>query len=147
MTSTPEKVLIAKENGADIVYNAETIEELKKIEKFDVVYDSVGKDTFRQSLSILKPLGHLVLCGNASGPVPPLDPLDLMKAGSITLTRPSLMHYIADKNSFTKMGEELFSILNSLKIRIKTFPLEAAKDAQELLTNRGSIGKLILTPN
>ena len=142
------KAQIARANGADevmIYKEVDLVDHVGKRGKVDVVFDSVGMSTVMKTLQCLKIRGHLVLCGNASGPVPPIDPLDLMRAGSITLTRPSLQHYLMDVNDFRLKALELFDLVkNGLKISIEEFALENAKEAQEKLTQRESTGKLIL---
>jgi NADPH2:quinone reductase len=89
----------------------------------------------------------LIFCGNASGPVPPIDPLDLMRCGSLTMTRPSLPHYIATPAAFRARADAVFAMMSSgeLRVRIgKEFTLAQAAQAQDLLCGRGSVGKLVL---
>ena len=151
--STPEKAAIAREAGADevIMYtHCDFQQEVARITGGNlctVVYDSVGKDTYLKSIKCLAPLGHIIFCGNASGPVPPLDPLDLMRAGSLTLTRPNLQHYVASRGAFVARAQSVFEMMaaGTLRIRIgREFPLAEAAAAQEHLTGRGSVGKCLL---
>ena len=74
-----------------------------------VVYDSVGKDTFSQSLDVLRPLGLMVSYGNSSGPVPPVAPLELSRRGSLYLTRPTLDHYVPTRAALEGAVRELFA--------------------------------------
>src|SRR5690606_12804382 len=112
--STEEKAQLAREAGADeiILYTQADFEaETKRLtgnRGVDVVYDSVGKDTFDKSLNCLRPRGMLVLYGQSSGPVPPVDPQILNTKGSLYLTRPSLGHYIADHTELLQRSGDLF---------------------------------------
>jgi NADPH:quinone reductase len=151
--STPEKAVIAQEAGADetILY-AETdfVEAVKKFTQgkgVHVVYDSVGKTTYEGSLNLLRPLGMLVLFGQSSGPVPPIDPLLLTQKGSLFLTRPSLAHYIADAASFSYRATRVLNWVaqKSLKLRIgKVYAFEEVAQAQRDLEARKSTGKLVV---
>lgn len=102
VVSTTAKVERAKQAGADAVVVNEQADLLDEVRRLTggagaaAVYDSVGKDTWRASLACVRPRGHLVLCGQSSGPVPPLDPQLLRAAGSVWLSRPSLTHFVAD---------------------------------------------------
>jgi NADPH2:quinone reductase len=115
----------------------------------DVVYDSVGRSTAEKSLDCLAPRGLMVLCGNASGPVPPIDPLVLMRKGSLFLTRPTLMDYVADRESLEARAAALFHEVAAgrLKVRIdRRFPLARAADAHRALEARETAGKVLLVP-
>ncbi len=79
----------------------------------NVVYDSVGKDTFQASLDCLRPLGMMVTFGNASGPVPPVSPLELSRRGSLFLTRPTLFHYIATRPALERAARDLFGAVSA----------------------------------
>jgi NADPH:quinone reductase len=85
-----------------------SVKTFTKGEGVAVVYDSVGKDTFMESLDSLRPLGMMVAYGNASGPPPPISPLELSKRGSLYLTRPTLFHYIATREALESAARELF---------------------------------------
>ena len=113
-----------------------------------VVYDAVGKDTFRESLDCLRPLGMMVSYGNASGPVPPLAPLELSKRGSLFLTRPTLFHYLVTRAQFAAGARELFAVVRSRKVRVRIgqrYPLRAAAEAHRDLEARRTTGSTVLT--
>ena len=115
----------------------------------EVVYDSVGKTTFDKSLNCLKPRGYLVLCGQSSGAVPPLDPQILNSKGSLFLTRPTLAHYIAERAELLERSGDLFEWIagSELTVRIdRTFPLAQAAEAHRILEARKTHGKLLLIP-
>jgi NADPH:quinone reductase len=154
--STNEKARLAKEAGADeIILYTETdfetaVKRLTGNRGVDVVYDSVGKVTFSKSLDCLKPRGYLVLFGQASGPVDPVDPQILNQKGSIYLTRPSLVYYLQDKEEFQWRSGDLFDWIKTgdLKVRIdKTFPLEDAAASHRYMEERNTRGKLLLIPS
>ena len=114
-----------------------------------VVYDGVGKDTFDDSLAALARRGMMVLYGGASGQVPPFDPQRLNSGGSLYLTRPTLTHYIADREELTWRAGELFGWIaaGELDVRIGgTYPLADATRAHEDLAARRTTGKLLLIP-
>jgi NADPH2:quinone reductase len=153
--STEEKAALAREAGADevILYTQTDFEsEVKRITNgagVDVVYDSVGKDTFDKSLNCLRRRGMMVLYGASSGAVPPLDPQVLNAKGSIYLTRPFLAHYTADRAELLGRVNDLFNWIaaGELKVRIdKTFPLAEAAEAHRYLEGRQSKGKILLLP-
>lgn len=152
---TEEKAKLAREAGADevILYTEEDfVEETKRItggEGVDVVYDSVGKDTFDGGLDLLKRRGYMVLFGASSGPVPPLDPQILNQKGGLYLTRPSLAQYAATREELLWRAESLFAWIgnNALEVRIGgTYALDDARQAHEDLEGRRTTGKLILIP-
>ncbi|MBN2116696.1 MAG: quinone oxidoreductase [Anaerolineales bacterium] len=153
--STDEKARRAREAGADevILYTQTDFEaEVKRLTDnagVDVVYDSVGKDTFDKSLNCLRRRGCMVLYGASSGAVPPLDPQILNAKGSIFLTRPFLAHYTADRAELLWRVNDLFKWIaaGELKIRIdRTFPLADAAEAHRYLEGRQSKGKILLIP-
>jgi NADPH2:quinone reductase len=114
-----------------------------------VVYDSVGKDTFFASLDCLRPLGMMVTYGNASGPVPPVAPLELARRGSLFLTRPTLFHYIARRADLDRAARELFAVIGRGAVRIEigqTYALQDAAQAQRDLEARRTIGSTVLIP-
>ncbi len=150
-----EKAKIAKRAGANKVINYVTHDfeaEVKKITKgtgVDVVYDSVGKDTFDKSLNCLRPRGTMVLFGQASGPVAPFNPQVLNAKGSLFLTRPSLFVHIATRDALLKKVRELSRWVAQGKLKVKvdrTFPLAEAAAAHEYMAGRGTKGKVVLTP-
>lgn len=154
-TSTEAKAKLAKENGADemILYTQQDFEaEVKRLtdgKGVNVVYDSVGKDTFEKSLNCLQPRGYLVLFGASSGPAPSFDPQVLNPKGSLFLTRPTLGNYIATREELMQRANDVlgWAAAGKLKLRIdKTFPLREAGEAHKALASRGTTGKLLLIP-
>lgn len=153
--STEEKAQLALDAGADevILYTQQDFEtetlQWTAGKGVDVVYDSVGKTTFEKSMNCLKPRGYLVLYGQASGPVSPIDPQILNRKGSIFLTRPSLVHYIDDPLELIQRSRDLFKWIHegSLKVKIdQTFPLSEAAEAHRYMEARKSKGKVLLIP-
>lgn len=151
--STQEKAELAKAAGADhvILYTEqafdEAVKELTGGEGLDCVYDSVGKETFEKSLKCLRPRGYLVLFGQSSGPVPPVDLQILNTHGSLFVTRPSLAHYILNRDELLERTNDLFGWIASNKISLRidsTYPLEKAADAHARLESRASSGKILL---
>jgi NADPH2:quinone reductase len=151
--STQEKAAIAKQAGADeaILYTqtdfAEAVKKSTKGDGVHVVYDSVGKATYEGSLDVLRPLGMLVLFGQSSGAVPPIDPLLLTQKGSLFLTRPSLAHYITDAASLSKRATKVLNLVEkkSLKLYIqRVYPLSEVAQAQRDLESRNTTGKLVV---
>ena len=154
--SSEEKAALARRAGADeaILYNQ--IDFLEAIRKYTggkgvrVVYDSVGKTTWEGSLNVLQPLGMLVLFGQSSGPVPPIDPLTLTQKGSLFLTRPSLAHYLADEDSLKERAGKVLNWVadKTLKLRIEhVYPLHQIQQAYRDLEGRKTTGKLIIEVN
>ena len=152
--STDEKARIAREHGADetILYTKQEFDvEVKRLtggRGVDVVYDSVGKTTFDKSLNSLRPRGLLALFGQSSGPVPPFDPTILNGKGSLYLTRPSLGHYLLNREELLWRAGDVLRWIDEgkLKLRIdRTFPLAQAADAHRALEGRHTAGKLLLT--
>lgn len=153
--STPEKEALAKKAGAhhtiryteeDFVARAKTLTDDVGV---DVVYDGVGKTTFAKGLEALRPRGMLVLYGQASGAVPPVDLQTLNKHGSLYVTRPSLAHYTADREELLSRATALFDWIRTGKIDIvidRTFKLEEAVEAHRYLEDRKTKGKLLLVP-
>ena len=153
--STEEKAELARAAGADhvILYTqvdfAEEVKRLTGGKGVDVVYDSVGKTTFEKSLKSLRPRGYLVLFGQSSGPVPPVDLQILSANGSLYTTRPTLTHYTADRNELLQRTGDLFSWLERGEIEFRidsTYPLKDAAQAHIRLESRQSAGKLVLVP-
>ena len=115
----------------------------------DVVYDSVGKDTFIGSLDSLRPRGLMVTYGNASGPVPPMAPLELSKRGSLFLTRPTLFHYIPTRATLMRAATELFDRVARSVITVnvgQVYPLQEAARAHVDLEARRTVGSTVLVP-
>jgi NADPH:quinone reductase len=147
------KAALAKEAGADHVVNYTTHDFQAEARGFtsgkgvDVVYDSVGAATFMKSLDSLRPRGMMVTYGNASGPVPAVEPLLLNQKGSLFLTRPSLGAYAASREELLWRSGDLFRWIQEgrLKLRIEhTYPLADARLAHEDLEGRKTTGKLLL---
>ena len=115
----------------------------------DVVFDGVGAATFDGSLKSLKRRGMLVSFGNASGPVPAIEPLALMKQGSVYLTRPQLSDFIIDRESLAAASKDLFAAIQSGAIAPQCnhkFEMEAAVDAHRALESRRTQGSIVLLP-
>ncbi|MGH8242194.1 MAG: quinone oxidoreductase family protein [Steroidobacteraceae bacterium] len=150
-----EKAALVHEHGAsDVIVTAreDIVARVREITKkcgVAVVYDGVGKDTFFASLDCLAPRGLMVSYGNASGPVPPIAPLELSKRGSLYLTRPTLFHYIAKKSDLARAARELFEVVASGKVRIRvgqSYPLAEAAQAHRDLEARRTTGSSVLNP-
>jgi NADPH2:quinone reductase len=151
---TDAKAELARQAGAHdvIVYTKHDFEaEVKRLTDgrgVDVVYDSVGKDTFDKSLNCLRPRGMLALFGFSSGMVPPFDPAVLGTKGSLFLTRPGLNQYMATRDELLSRMRDIFEWLanGTLKIRIgHVFPMAEARRAHEELEARRTTGKVLLT--
>ena len=115
----------------------------------DVIYDSVGQETFLKGLDCLRPRGHMVLFGAASGPVEPIDVQILNQKGSLFLTRPSLGHYLAGREEILARTGDIFDWLASgrLQVRIdQRFPLADAAEAHRYIESRQTRGKVLLIP-
>ncbi|HEX3777878.1 MAG TPA: quinone oxidoreductase [Polyangiaceae bacterium] len=148
-----EKAELARRHGCHetIVYTRENfvkrVRELTADRGVAVVYDSVGKTTFLDSLSCLEPRGMMVSFGNASGKPEPLDILQLSQKGSLFLTRPTLVAYTASREELLASSSALFGAIESgVKIEIgQRFPLANAGEAQRALENRGTIGSTLLS--
>ncbi len=152
---SPEKAEIVRAGGADhvIFYRDEPVAERVRAitdgRGVDVVFDGVGAATWRESLASLARRGLLVSFGNASGPVPPVSLLDLTAAGSVFVTRPSLMDYYATPAEVAAGSARVFAMWKNgvLTPRIAArFPLAEAAEAHRFLESRRSIGSVILTP-
>jgi NADPH2:quinone reductase len=153
--STEEKARLAREAGADhtILYTRQDFEaEVKRLtggKGLQVVYDSVAKDTFEKSLNCLAPRGFMILYGQSSGPIPPLDPQVLNAKGSLFLQRPSLNHHILTREELTQRAGDVLGWIQKgqLKLRIgATFPLAEAAEAHRQLEGRKTTGKVLLIP-
>lgn len=151
--STDEKRRLSREAGAaesfDYAGFADRTRELTGGAGVAVVYDGVGRDTFDDSLRALRVRGELVLFGGASGQVEPFDLQRLNSGGSLSITRPSLPHFMRTADEREWRYRELFGAIadGSLRLRIgATFPLERAADAHSALAGRATTGKLLLLP-
>jgi len=153
--STEAKARLAREAGADevILYTEKDFEaEVKRLTDgrgVQVVYDSVGKTTFEQSLNCLAPRGYMVLFGQSSGPAPAVDPNTLNAKGSLFLTRPSLFHHVATREELVQRAGDVLGWIAAGKLRLRigaTFPLAEAAEAHRQLEGRKTTGKLLLIP-
>jgi NADPH2:quinone reductase len=153
--STPEKAELARAAGAHevVLYTRQDfVSEARRITNgrgVSVVFDSVGKTTFEGSLNSLAPRGMLVLFGQSSGPVPPVDPQLLNSKGSLFLTRPTLAHYSATREELGARAGDLFQwvMTGALTVRVgRSFSLAQAVDAHRALESRGTTGKVLLIP-
>ena len=115
----------------------------------DVVYDSVGKDTFFESLDCLRRRGHMVSFGNASGAVAPFAPGELAKRGSLTLTRPTLYDYTATRRDLDAVARETFAAVKKKWVKVQIYQrykLEDAAQAQRDLESRKTTGATVILP-
>lgn len=150
-----EKAKLAREAGASDVINysqqdfeAET-KRLTDGKGVHVVYDGVGQSTFEKGLNVLRPCGHMVLFGGASGPVAPVNPITLMQKGSLTLTRPSLFHYITTREELEERSSDVFNMVGSGKLKLwiaHVYKLAEAQQAHRDLEGRKTTGKILLLP-
>jgi NADPH:quinone reductase len=154
-TSTALKEAQVRELGADEVIRYRDVavpEEVRRLtdgKGVDVVYDSVGADTFEGSLRSLRPRGLMVLFGQSSGRVPPVDLQTLNRHGSLFVTRPSLFHYVATPAELERRAGEMLDLVarGNLDVRIHArYPLEDAPSAHADLESGGTAGKLLLLP-
>jgi NADPH2:quinone reductase len=152
---TEEKAKLAREAGADevILYTQKDFEaETKRLTEnkgVHVVYDGVGKSTFEKGLNVLRPRGYMVLFGGASGAVPPFDPIALSQKGSLFLTRPSLVHYIATRQELEQRSSDVFSAVAAGKLKLRighVYKLEEVQQAHRDLEGRKTTGKILLVP-
>ncbi len=154
VVSTAEKAELARAHGAEhvVVGHADLPAQVKRITggaMVPVVYDSVGRDTFMGSLDCLAPLGLMVTFGNASGPVPPVEPALLAAKGSLFLTRPTLATYAAKRADLVATANDLFDVVKNGAVKImvnQTFSLRDAAAAHEALEARRTTGSTVLIP-
>jgi NADPH2:quinone reductase len=149
------KAELARKHGCKLVLISGRDEIVPNVKKFTkgqgvaAVYDSVGKDTFIESLDCLRPLGMMVTYGNASGPPPAIGPLELSKRGSLFLTRPTLFHYISTRDALDSAARELFAAVKKKSIKVligQTYPLADAAEAHRDLEARRTTGSTVLIP-
>jgi NADPH:quinone reductase len=154
-TSTQAKAALAAGAGADhvILYTSQDFEaEVKRFTDgrgVEVVYDGVGKTTYEKSMNSLVPRGYMVLFGQASGPVPPIDPQVLSARGSLFLTRPTLHNYVATRDELQWRAGDVLGWVASGRLQVRidsTFPLDRAAEAHRRLESRQSAGKILLIP-
>jgi NADPH2:quinone reductase len=149
------KALIARAHGCTHIINIREEDLVAKVKEYtkgngvDVVYDSIGKDTFPASLDCLKPLGVWVSFGQASGPVPEFKVTLLSQKGSLYATRPSLQHYTASRKDLVATANDLFDVVGSGKVKVsvnQTYPLAEAARAHQDLEARLTTGSTVLLP-
>jgi NADPH:quinone reductase len=152
---TEEKAKLAREAGADdvILYTQQDFEvETKRLTEnkgVHVVYDGVGKSTFEKGLNVLRPRGYMVLFGGASGAVPPFDPIALSQKGSLFLTRPSLVNYIATREELEQRSNDVLGAVGAGKLKLRighVYKLEEVQQAHRDLEGRKTTGKILLVP-
>ncbi len=150
-----EKADRAKAHGCDhtIIYSkenfADRVRDITGGKGVDVVYDGVGKTTIEGSLNCLAGRGMLVLFGNSSGMVPPIDPITLSHKGALYLTRPTLAHYTATRDELVETASDLFAVVGSGAVKIEarqTCALKDAKDAHRNLEARKTTGSTVMLP-
>ena len=150
-----EKAELARAHGCDhpIVYTRENVvERVREVTGgagVPVVYDAVGKDTFTDSLDCLRPAGTMVSFGQSSGSIPPFDVGVLGAKGSLYLQRPTLMSYTARREDLLAMAADLFDVVGSGAVKIRTnqtFPLSEAAEAHRALEGRRTTGSTVLLP-
>jgi NADPH2:quinone reductase len=148
-----EKAQLARGAGADhvIIYTRDDfVSEVRRITDgagVDVIYDAVGKTTFLPGLDLIRRRGMMVLFGQSSGPVDPIDPQILNQKGSLFLTRPTLVHYIATRDDLLRRAGDLFAWIEAgeLDVRIGAeFPLDEVARAHDALEGRQTTGKVVL---
>lgn len=153
--SSDEKIELAKAHGYNHVINYRTENFVERVSELtggalcDVVYDSVGKDTYPHSLHCIRPLGMWVSFGQSSGPLPPLDMGLLAQKGSLFATRPTLFAYVAERAELETAAAELFDLVAKgvIKVRIgQTFGLSEAAEAHRALEGRSTNGATVLIP-
>ena len=149
------KALIARAHGCDYVINTREEDFVAKVKEYtkgkgvDVVYDSIGKDTFPGSLDCLKPLGMWVAFGQSSGPVPDFKITLLSQKGSLFATRPSLGTYTGTRKDLVATANDLFDVVSKGKVKIavnQTYALAEAAKAHRDLEGRLTTGSTVLLP-
>jgi NADPH2:quinone reductase len=150
-----EKAKLARDAGADevIIYTNQDFEaETKRLTEnkgVHVVYDGVGKSTFEKGLNVLRPRGYMVLFGGASGAVSPFDLIALSQKGSLFVTRPSLVHYIATRQELEHRSSDVFNMIVAGKLKLRVghvYKLEEVQQAHRDLEGRNTTGKILLVP-
>jgi NADPH:quinone reductase len=152
-TASKEKQHLCVEAGADHVLDYDgfdvAVRDLTGGIGVPAVYDGVGKETFDRSIKCLRRRGTMVLFGAASGPVPPIDPMVLMRNGSLSLTRPTGGDFVADQAEFHSRAADLLGWIAAGRLVVRVggaYPLEDAARAHEDLEARRTTGKLLLLP-
>ncbi len=155
VVSTDEKADLARKNGCTDVMmsgDADFVEHVRELtggQGVAAVYDSIGKDTFFQSLDCLRPHGTMVTYGNATGAVEPFSPMELAKRGSLFVTRPVVFDFIRDSADLQSAAAELFGLIEAGTIDVQvnqTYPLQDAAQAHKDLESRKTTGSTVLIP-
>ena len=153
--STEEKAAQARAAGCDhaIVHGegdfVATVKEVTNGEGCAVVYESIGKDTFRRSMDCLRPLGMMASYGHASGAPDPVDVIELGARGSLFLTRPAIMHYMAKREDMVAGARELFEVVRNGAVKPAVnhlYPLSEAAEAHRMIEARRTTGATVLLP-
>jgi NADPH2:quinone reductase len=153
--STLSKAEIVRAAGADEVFlydDQNLVQQARRVTEgrgLNVVYDSVGKDTFQQSLDCLARRGFLILYGQSSGLVPPIEPLTLNVKGSLFVTWPSLFDYIETRADLLQRATAVLGWIETKKLELRihdTLPLSRAAEAHKMLESRMTTGKILLIP-
>lgn len=151
----PDKVALARTRGYDHVIDyrkddfVAAVKEITGGKGVDVVYDSVGKDTFPKSLDVLKPFGLFCSFGNASGPVPPFSLQELASRGSLFATRQTLFTHIGPRAALEEIAADLFAVIAAGVVEIplsKRWKLSEAAEAHRALEARATTGSMVLIP-
>lgn len=155
VVSTDQKAELARQHGAAEIVMADSPDFVAEVRGYTggagvaAAYDSVGKDTFIQSLDCLRPHGTMVSFGNASGPVDPVPLMELASRGSLFLTRPALFDFIATPEDLRSAAAGLFAVLETGVVKIEigqTWPLAEVGDAHRALESRQTTGSTVLIP-
>ncbi len=155
VVSTAAKAALAKQHGAAAIVMADAPDFVSQVRELTggvgvaAAYDSVGKDTFQQSLDCIRPHGTMVSFGNASGPVEPFTLAELGKRGSLFVTRPAVFDFIRTPEELRAAAEELFIVLENGTVRIEinqTWPLAETAAAHRALEGRQTTGSTVLLP-
>ncbi|AMV27284.1 Quinone oxidoreductase 1 [Gemmata sp. SH-PL17] len=150
-----EKAAIARAHGCDHVVISTREDVAKRVREITggvgvpVVYDSIGKDTFMNSLDCLRPLGLMVSFGNSSGKVTPFDIGVLSQKGSLYLARPTLATYTATRADLEATARDVFEAIRTGKVKVEvrhTYPLERAEQVHRDLEGRRTVGSIVMTP-
>jgi NADPH2:quinone reductase len=152
--STAEKERIARDAGADEVIRYTEVDFAEEVARLapdgvDVVYESVGRETFDRSLGCLAPRGMMVLYGQSSGAVEPFDPQRLAAGGSLFLARPTLVHYVSTTGELRRRAGDLFELMAAGRLRVavdQAMPLGDAPEAHRYIEGRRTRGKVLLLP-
>jgi NADPH:quinone reductase-like Zn-dependent oxidoreductase len=155
IVGSEQKAKLAKKNGCKHVLvrgRDSIVDAVKKLSKghgANVVYDAVGKDTFMESLDCLRKRGLMVSYGSASGPVPPFSTAELVKRGSLYVTRPTLFDYTAAREDLESMARETFAVVKKKQVKVQIrqrYKLADAAQAHRDLESRKTTGASVIVP-